>query len=183
MAAPVPATFYAGQRWRAADVNSQIRDNLSWAIAGKTCRAVRDGASSIPNGLATLTAIPFNTEDFDPLGWHPTTGLTNIILPDIEGYYAVSGNVEFVANATGVRKSYIRARTYNAGPYLMASQTAPAVGGGANDQTSLSVSTTVYLNGSTDYVELVVSQNSGAALSTTVTNFNTSLSLTLIGTV
>ncbi len=178
MAVPVPATFYAGQRLRAADVNAQVRDNLNWTISAKTCRAVRNGAYSVGN--AAWTAIPLNTEDFDLLAWHDGAGaFPNIIVPNLTGYYQVEGSLGFVANGAGVRRAAIRARTFNAGPYVMASASAPA---DAANSTTLSVSTVVYCNGSTDYVELLAWQNSGAALNTSVAEFNTSLCATFIGT-
>ena len=34
MAVPSMSTFYAGQRLRAADMNSQVRDAVNWTISG-----------------------------------------------------------------------------------------------------------------------------------------------------
>lgn len=179
MAVPVPATFYAGQRLRAADVNAQVRDNLNWAISAKTCRAIRNGSYSVPNN--SWTAIPLNTEDFDLLAWHDGAGaFPNIVVPNLTGYYQVDGSLAFLNSAGGgFRRAAIRARTFNAGPYVMAGASAP---GDATYYSNLSVSTVVYMNGSTDYVELLAWQNSGAALSTTIAEFNTSLCVTFIGT-
>lgn len=179
MAAPSMATFYAGQRLRAADMNAQVRDAVNWTIAGKTCRAIRTGSQSISN--AFYTGVNLTSEDFDPMGWHDSAGaFPNIIVPNIPGYYQVEGSVEFVAVAGGVRQAYINARTFGAGPFRMAGC---SDGGSASYPSFLSVSTVVYMNGSTDYVELLLWQNSGAALNTSVASgFNTSLCCTLIGT-
>jgi len=46
-------------------------------------------------------------------------------------------------------------------------------GNAANATYSVQVSALVYLNGSTDYVELWTSQSSGGALNTTATNYQT----------
>lgn len=179
MAAPVPATFYAGQRWRAADVNAQIRDNLNWAIAAKTCRAIRSGSQAITTGGGG-DAVLFTNEDFDPLGWHSSSVYPNIIVPDIAGYYHVDACLEFVANATGHRRAIISAKTFGAGPFSMAATSAV---GHATIRPMLSVSTVVYMNGSTDYVQLIAYQDSGGDLNTSVADgFVTSLCVSLIGT-
>ena len=49
MAVPSMSTFYAGQRLRAADMNTQVRDAVNWAISAKTCRAVRKRRLFHPN--------------------------------------------------------------------------------------------------------------------------------------
>ena len=178
MAAPVPSTFYAGQRWRAADVNTEIRDNLNWAMDAKVCRVQRAGSQAI--GTGANEAILFTTEDFDPLGWHTGTGYTNLIVPDIAGYYQVHGCTSFVANATGVRRAIISAESFGTGPYNMAGVSEI---GNATYRPLLSVSTIVYLNGTTDYVQLMVYQNSGADLNTSVADgVTTSLCVSLLGT-
>lgn len=177
MAVPSMSTFYAGQRLRAADMNSQVRDAVNWTISGKTCRAVRNGSQSIPNN--TVTAIQFNTEDFDPLAWHDNVTLPNIVVPNMAGYYQVDAGMEFVNAAGGNREAFIRAKSFGGGPFLFAGSSQL---GNATYRSRLSVSTVVYQNGSTDYVELVVFQDSGAALNTSVTSFNSYLCVTFIGT-
>ena len=184
MAVPSMSTFYAGQRLRAADMNSQVRDAVNWTISGKTCRAVRTGSQSI--SANTWTAINLDNEDFDPYSWHDGVGaFPSIVLPSFPGYYHVSASVAFVADASGVREAAIRCRSHNAGPFVFAGATAPGYTGGTNPSTKLSVSTTVYMNGSTDYAELIVWHNSSTnPLNTTVTGSAcySSLSVTFIGT-
>lgn len=179
MAAPVPSTFYAGQRWRAADVNAEIRDNLSWAMAAKVCRVQRSGSQAIASGGAG-DAILFTTEDFDPMGWHNSSVYPNLIVPDIAGYYQIHASLEFVANATGHRRAIISAHSFGAGPYWMASASAV---GHASIRPMLAVSTIVYLNGTDDYVQLIAYQDSGSDLNTSVADgVTTSLCVSLIGT-
>lgn len=179
MAAPVPSTFYAGQRWRAADVNAQIRDNLNWAMAAKVCRVQRAGSQAIASG-GDGDAILFTTEDFDPYGWHNNSVYPNLIVPNIAGYYQIHASLEFVANATGHRRAIISAHSFGAGPYWMASTSAV---GHASIRPMLAVSTVVYLNGSDDYVQLIAYQDSGSNLNTSVADgLTTSLCVALIGT-
>lgn len=178
MAAPVPSTFYAGQRWRAADVNAEIRDNLSWALAGKVCRVQRPSSQAIATGGE---AVLFPSEDFDPMGWHNGSTFTNLIVPDIEGYYQVHACTSFVASASGtIRRAIIQAKSYNSGPYDMAGASALPH---ASVRPLLSVSTIVYLNGTTDYVQLFAYQDTGSNLNTSVADgTTTSLCVSLLGT-
>lgn len=179
MAAPVPATFYAGQRWRAADVNEQIRDNLSWAMAGKVCRLQRPSSQAIATGGA---AVQFPNEDFDPMGWHNQSTYTNLVVPDVEGYYQVHACTSFVASSSGtVRRAIIQAKTYDAGPYDMAATSALPH---ASIRPLLAVSTIVYQNGVDDYIQLFVYQDTGSDLNTSVADgVTTSLCVSLLGTV
>ena len=176
------STFYAGQRLRAADMNTQVRDAVNWAISAKTCRAVRNGAYSIPTGTGTFTSLPMNTEDFDVLAWHDGAGaFPSIVVPNLTGYFQVDASASFVADARGTyRAAFLRGKSFGAGPFLFASDTAQPT---AAAPTALSVSTVMYMNGSTDYVELVLQHDAGAAISTTVTGVpNSSLCVTFIGT-
>ena len=54
MAIPTMNTFAAGQRWRAADVNSQVRDAVTFAFTAKSCRATSAAATSMPKPTTTV---------------------------------------------------------------------------------------------------------------------------------
>ncbi len=176
MAVPVPSTFYAGQRWRAADVNTEIRANLNWTLAGKTCRAKRTTAQSISDD-GNYHSILFNTEDFDILAWHNNSTFPNLIVPNLPGYYAITGSVDFEPRAAHLR-AHIRVKSYST-VFDAAAVGAP---GNASYNTALSLSTVVYLNGVDNYAELVVYQKStGASLSTSVDYVTPTLCVTWIG--
>ena len=178
MAVPSMSTFYAGQRLRAADMNSQVRDAVNWAISAKVCRVQRPSSQTIATGGE---AIQFPSEDFDPLAWHNGSTLTNLIVPNIEGYYQVHACTSFVASASGtIRRAIIQAKSYNSGPYDMAGASALPH---ASVRPLLSVSTIVYLNGTTDYVQLFAYQDTGSNLNTSVADgTTTSLCVSLLGT-
>ena len=177
MAVPSMSTFYAGQRLRAADMNSQVRDAVNWAFAGKVCRVQRPSSQTIATGGE---AIQFPIEDFDPLAWHNGSTLTNLIAPDIAGYYQVHGCSSFVGSSAGtIRRLVIQAKSYNSGPYDMATTSHLP----STTRLLMSVSTIVYLNGTTDYVQLFAYQDTGSSLSTSVADgTTTSLCVSLLGT-
>lgn len=114
----------------------------------------------------TFTKIQINTEEFDTASCFDAT--TNYrFTPNVAGYYQVSGAVMFTANATNIRLSAI----YKNGTIYKSGNTTSAP---AADQPVTCVSALVFLNGSTDYVELYALQDSGGSLVTTpISNWST----------
>jgi hypothetical protein len=109
---------------------------------------------------ATNTKVTFQTEEFDTASCYDNA--TNYrFTPTVAGYYQVSS----VVSMGGAISRNVAIMIYKNG-----SQTSGKFGagwntGGANDQ-SLPVSALIYLNGSTDYVE-IYAYSSGA---TTISN-------------
>ena len=93
----------------------------------------------------TATKVQLNVKEFDTNNSFDAT--TNYrFQPTVAGYYQVNGQVEVQSQAAGELTLYI----YKNGSVYRA-------GGDVNATTySLTVSTLVYLNGSTDYIELWV---------------------------
>lgn len=172
MAAPVMSTFYAGQRLRAADMNSQVRDGVDWAIEGKCCKAKRTTNQTIAN--TTLTAMVFDDDQFDSLGWHGAN--SSLITPTYPGYYRIDACVDWVFNGNGIRDIYI----FGASTVIGFAAFMPDMSGGGT-HTPCNVSTLVKLDGSTS-VSCWVWQNSGAGLATDVSIIQSSLSVQFVGT-
>ena len=104
--------------------------------------AVYPSASTTIAG--TATKIAFDTKEFDTASCYNTT--TYRFTPTVAGYYQINGQVMF-NNTTSWCTVYIykNGSTYRQGNEITT---------GTGNYFSVSVSSLVYLNGSTDYVEL-----------------------------
>lgn len=116
---------------------------------------------SIANG--TFVPLTFTTEDYDSANGHSTSSNTSRYTATVAGRYELSGCVTWAANATGQRA----AQWFKNGTVINASQVGyPA--SAATERQYPARTMTVFLNGTTDYVELAGYQDSGGALSTSV---------------
>lgn len=122
---------------------------------GPAFSAYQSSAQSVPSGNATKLQLQSKFWDtasaFD--------AITNYrFQPLVAGYYQVNGNVLWAsATALSLMMLYKNGSFYQKG-----SQSA----NGGSYMMTAGISTMVYLNGSTDYVEMWVFQNSGGALNT-----------------
>lgn len=110
-----------------------------------------------------FTAIQFQAEDVDNYNGHDNSTNNTRYTCKVAGWYRLSGKVGWAANATGRRA----AQWFKNGSALNASQTA-IIATSASDVEHPAVSMLVSL-AVDDYVELHGFQESGGALSTTVT--------------
>jgi len=105
---------------------------------------------------STFTKVQFNVETFDTnSNYDPTTNYR--FTPTVAGYYQINANVAFAGSAIG----YVQVAIYKNGAQFIGGSGIPnntSVGGMAM------VSSVIYFNGSTDYVEFYAWQNSGGAL-------------------
>ena len=173
MAIPTMNTFTAGQRWRAADVNSQIRDAVTFAFTAKSCRATSAAATSI--ATATWTPLTFTSESFDTDNWHSTSTNTDRITPTLAGIYRVEIQVGFAPSATGMRGVRI---TKNGSTNIGGVQQSASPAG---VMTLLYAATTMNMNGSTDYFSTEVRQTSGGNLALETSETATTFTVTWIG--
>ena len=124
--------------------------NTFGAGTGPAFFAYPNTATSLPN--ATSTKLTFDAELFDTNSNFASSRFT----PTVAGYYQISGGTTLLASS-GI--SHIE--LFKSGSiYCIGSQTANNSSGVASV-----VSVLVYLNGSTDYVELYAFQNSGGSVS------------------
>jgi hypothetical protein len=114
----------------------------------------RNAAQSISN--STFTKIQFDTKNFDTATAFDIT--TNYrFQPTVTGYYQING----VVSMAGSTVSVMGVEIYKTGAsYVRGSVSTNNTGLGGIS----SASAIIYLNGSTDYVELYVWQGSGGAL-------------------
>jgi len=121
------------------------------AGTGPAFSAYQSSAQSVSN--ASFTKVQLQTEEFDTNGNFDNT--TNYrFTPTVAGYYQINGSINF-GTASGITLSII----YKNGVRFKDGQSFQnsAVGN------SSTVSALVYLNGSTDYIELYAYQTSGSS--------------------
>jgi hypothetical protein len=109
-------------------------------------------ATSIPN--ATWTKVTYGTENFDTNNNFASSRFT----PTIAGYYQINNNFRYANSIAG---TVIQMAIYKNGSLY-----AYVSNGAENVTRALCVSTLLYCNGSTDYVEIYAYQNSGSTQST-----------------
>lgn len=170
-------TFSAGSILTAAQLNNfSIAGNffLSWPL----CESRQTLAQSIINGVAV--PILLDTDDVDPDGWHSTVTNTSRITPATPGRVQIAGGIGYAINATGQRFTEIRVNGATTPPSGSTIVNADA----GSQPTRMAMRTiTVFVNGSTDYYELMAVQTSGGSLNTVVAAGDQSyLSNRLIGT-
>jgi hypothetical protein len=132
--------------------------------------AYQSSAQSVANN--TWTKVQLQTENFDTANAFDST--TNYrFTPLVAGYYQINGNT-----VLGLLSGTIGTQIYKNGSGASLGTYGTQIGGFG----SSAVSTLIYLNGSTDYVELYVYQTSGVSQNTSASATNTSFSGTLVRT-
>lgn len=124
---------------------------------GPAFSAYPNAAQSIPN--STWVKVSLQTKDFDTNGAFDNVTNFRFQPTGLAGYYMIVGEVSFAATGTYSSQCAIYK---NGGQYKNGSNP-PATTG---SYPCTAVSTIVYLNGTTDYVELWALQNSGGAVNT-----------------
>ncbi|HZQ33730.1 MAG TPA: hypothetical protein VFB19_18610 [Mycobacterium sp.] len=162
---PVPPNITASE-YATSTIAQGWVDGILWALGLTTssvsgsvrrplCRATLTSAQSVAN--ATNTAVNLDHEDVDYDSMHEAVIHPSRLTANTTGWYAVTANAQFAANATGVRLAYLTVNgTKRAATQVQHNAAATGV-------TGVSTSDYVYLN-ATDYLELVVQQTSTAAL-------------------
>jgi hypothetical protein len=119
---------------------------------------------------ATYTKIQLQTEEFDTASAFDST--TNYrFTPQVAGYYQIQGVINYAGSASNI---YTTALIYKNGTSFKRVQVY-----GAYDSGPIVVAL-VYLNGSSDYVELYGYQASGGTVGTTTGVINTYFQATMV---
>lgn len=152
----IPSTsgLYVGANSGATAGYIKILNTIS-ASNSAMCRVFRNSNQSI--ATATWDAIEFNSTSYDDYGWHDATSSDSQIIPLFPGKYYIWANVEFSNSDTdGVRQ--IRIKKNGTTNIAYKNQNALTI------STRMDISCVVEMNGSTDYIELEVYQNSGSSI-------------------
>lgn len=122
--------------------------------------------TSIPTGLANPAWFSGFSKEFDPT--NSFNGTTGRFQPTVPGYYQINALVRFTSD--GINGSFVAAVIgKNGANYHLASAS-------SNGYPSINVSDVLYLNGSTDYVQVGAMHNATGA----ATNVSASISGALI---
>ena len=118
-------------------------------------RAKQTNSQPIPDGVETK--ILFDTTEFDSDSYFDTS--SNRYIPKKEGYYQFNSNIQLGGTATGqVFMGNIKKNGTNVAVGSNGFSTVNTIGG------SSGASCNVYMNGTTDYVEVFAFQKSGAEI-------------------
>jgi hypothetical protein len=154
-------------------INASVSQGLVMTSDLSGVLTFQQGGVSLPNGgvapafsantvtaqsfsTSTFTKVQYNVEVFDTnSNYDPTTNYR--FTPTVAGYYQINANVSFSGSATG----YAQMGIYKNGNFIVGGSGIPnnvTIGGQCN------VSSVIYCNGSTDYIEIYAWQSSGGAL-------------------
>jgi hypothetical protein len=139
-----------------ATPTSTLHVNGTFTCNNPIFSVVRSGAFSITSGVNTR--VPYNVVDFDTnSGWNNSTYQYK---PTVAGYYQFSWGVLINALIAGGTQEFFSAIYKNGTTYTWGTDLAPST----THYSYTNGSCILYLNGSTDYVEIFVYQNSGGAV-------------------
>ncbi len=146
----------AGDPVNSADLTT-LQD---YTIRKPICRLLQQSAQSLTNNTTTAITYGSGSEDIDTHNFHdPTTNNTRIT-PTIEGYYRVM--VHTAMNTPSSAYTQITATIRKVGtsvePQVIMRPDAASIAGSTAQTTA-----TVYMNGTTDYLEHFANQQNGGA--------------------
>jgi hypothetical protein len=155
----VPDANFTAARTDAAQTFTGVQTFNGNIINGSATAPTFSGwrnATSQSISNATYTKVQINAEEWDTANCFDST--TNYrFTPTVAGYYQVSGCVNYDPAAAGKFFCII----YKNGTAIKGGTSVPFV---ATQYLTAAVSALVYLDGSTDYIELYTYQSSGGAL-------------------
>lgn len=100
MAWTAPRTWVATNVLTAAQLNTDVRDNMLWLGTRKGFRLRRVAVQSIPN-TGVATAISFDTEDADTDGFGAVPATSYTVPSGLDGLYSITALVSMASTALG----------------------------------------------------------------------------------
>lgn len=150
----IPGNFLASAIW-----NASVANAIGFLTNPPIATLVQ---TSVQATTSTITvALTWPTPTVDTYGGYAAGNPTRYT-PQVPGYYLIVGNVGFAANATGGRSAQV---AKNGAAVVNEASVGNA---GAVFTTVVGVTSLVFCNGTTDYLELNADQNSGAGINTVV---------------
>lgn len=133
-----------------------VQADIATGVAGTgpAFSAFQSGAQTISAG--TFAKLQINTEEFDTNSNYDTTLYR--FTPTVAGYYQVNGSLTVSTAAQGYITIYKNGSTFKGGNNITSSGV------------TVTVSALIYLNGSTDYIELYGFNSASNAISTGAAN-------------
>lgn len=125
-------------------------------------------ATNVPDGLTTTFFTSYGSAAFDPTSaFNPATGRFQ---PAVAGYYQINALVSYGVN--GILASAVTALIVKNGS---GSDALAGLGSSTTTYPSISVSSIVYMNGTTDYVQVGTYHNAGTTATSITANFTGAL--------
>jgi hypothetical protein len=127
---------------------------INKVTANPACRVYMSDAGGSNRNVTsgTWTKIPFDTAEYNILNCFDLTN--NRFRPTVAGYYQVNGNAQLGTNTSSGGYFYIA--WYKNGSVFNYASSIRLISATVASDTMLSASNLVYLNGTTDYLELAV---------------------------
>lgn len=169
---PVPYTWQHKEIPDFRQMEARTADVLDFLMNPPMVRLRKTNTQSIPN--STSTAISWDLVELEQENFWVSSAPTRIT-PPIAGWYVGFAGFSFAANSTGYREMDIRK---NAHATLRSIRTKSDAYAGS---TTVGRGTTFIesFNGTTDYIEMLIWQNSGGSLSTSNVDFEYTPDLSL----
>ena len=184
MAWSTPKTWAVGDILTASDMNTYVRDNTNFLNTPPSCRAYNNADISIATSASTV--LTFNSERWDNDTIHSTVTNTGRLTCRTAGLYHIHGNIAWQSSTDSVASSTdseteLRAMNIRLdGTTTIAAISQPPVVSGTLE-TRMSINT-IYSLAVDNYLELLVTQNSGAALNIVYnTQFSPEFGMTYLG--
>lgn len=140
-----------------------IDDDVTLVDTRPRVRLVAQSTQSIAHNTATAIQFGVSSEVLDTGSWHDTVTNNTRITPDIAGYYegfgavALGGRTDYVTQQAWFRTNGSTGVPPASKPPLSATQI------NSTDMIPLATAT-VFLNGTTDYIEMMTQHTNGAAV-------------------
>jgi hypothetical protein len=152
----------AGNLATAAMLQAGVGDVLNFLLNPPGCQVRRTTAQTIANN--TVTAISFDTEDFDTDTMHDPASNPTRLTCNTPGRYLVAGSIPYDAGTTGNREARI---TKNGSDVSGGRNLIPAPGGGGLVVLTPIIEVSLVAG---DFLELRANQSNGTSLTTTAVN-------------
>lgn len=162
---PSPRTWIDNEIPAYDTVNQEVYDTLSFLLQPPMLRMRQTSGQSIPD--STVTALTWQTEDVDPYSWHNPSVNPTRITPTYPGWYRGWYSVGWPGTGGGsFRLGYIRKNASTTD--LRARHDSRPTSNGYTKRFA-GVPFFIPMNGTTDYFEIMVLQDTGAAMTTNST--------------
>jgi hypothetical protein len=125
-------------------------------VNGPAFSAIPSGTTSVSN--ATFTKVAYATEEFDTSSNYDTAN--SRFTPTVAGYYLVSASINYTGASIGGNNSLLA--IYKNGSWFKT--------GSGGSLSYYQTSALIYMNGSTDYLEVYAYQSSGGSLTVVASN-------------
>jgi hypothetical protein len=163
-AVPNPRTWVQGEIQPYTTINAEVYQTVAWLLEPPMCKVRQTTTQSIPN--TTYTAIIFQTEDVDPYNWHNANTNPTRITPTFPGWYRGWASCAFQTTIGGnFRLTLPRKNGTQSGERNRRDAKPPTT---ASSIVTHGIPFFMSFNGTTDYLELLMYQDTGAAMTTPV---------------